>query len=144
VMSDKEVTGHCLCGSIRFTAQLPSMYCVHCHCSMCRRNHGAAYVTWFSVPRGKVKLEAGGEDLVRFMSSEHGSRSFCRRCGTSLFCENDAHPDRTDIPLGTVDGPIDRQPQAHVFFDSGADWVAIGDELPRLGGKTGMEPLKEG
>jgi hypothetical protein len=51
---------------------------------------------------------------------------------------------KLDIPLGTVDGPIDRAPQVHVFFDSRADWVAVGDELPRLGGRTGLEPLKDG
>ncbi|HXZ84541.1 MAG TPA: GFA family protein, partial [Myxococcota bacterium] len=122
---------------------LPSLFCAHCHCSMCRRNHGAGYVTWFAVPREALTLERGGGDLVRFASSEHGSRSFCRRCGTSLFCENALHPERTDIPLGTVDGPIDRAPQAHAFFDCRADWVEIGDDLPRLGGKTGFEPLKE-
>ena len=77
------------------------------------------------------------------MSSEHGSRSFCRRCGSSLFCDNAAHPDQVDIALGTADGPIDRDPQLHVFFDSRADWVVVGDELPRLGGATGLEPLKD-
>jgi hypothetical protein len=143
-MSEKEVSGHCLCGSVRYTAQLPSLFCAHCHCSMCRRSHGAGYATWFAVPRERLSVESGGEDLVRFMSSEHGSRSFCKRCGTSLFCDNAAYPDRVDIPLGTVDGPIDRAPQVHVFFDSRADWVAVGDELPRLGGRTGLEPLKDG
>ena len=141
-MAEKEVSGRCLCGRVRFTAQLPSLVCAHCHCSMCRRNHGAAYVTWFAVPRGRLSLQSGEQELVRYASSEHGSRSFCKHCGTSLFCENSEHPDRVDIPLACVDGPIDRAPQVHVFFDSGADWVAIGDALPRLGGKTGVEPLK--
>jgi hypothetical protein len=36
---------------------------------------------------------------------------------------------------------IDREPQLHTYFDSRASWVEIGDELPRLGGKTGLEPL---
>ena len=143
-MGDELVRGRCLCGSVRFTARLPSLFCAHCHCSMCRRNHGAAYVTWFAVPRERLSLQSGEEELVRYASSEHGSRSFCKRCGSSLFCENTAHPERVDIPLASVDGPIDRAPQAHVFFDSGAEWVAVGDALPRLGGKTGLEPLKKG
>jgi len=142
-MSDQKVSGHCLCGSIRYTVKLPSLVCAHCHCSMCRRNHGAGFVTWFAVPRGQLSMESGAEELVRYRSSEHGSRSFCKRCGTSLFCDNAAHPDQVDIALGTVDGPIDRAPQLHIFFDSRADWVAVADELPRLGGKTGVEPLKE-
>jgi hypothetical protein len=28
------------------------------------------------------------------------------------------------------------------YFDDRADWVALGDDLPRLGGKTGLEPIE--
>jgi hypothetical protein len=30
----------------------------------------------------------------------------------------------------------------HIFFDDRADWVSVHDGLPRLGGKTGLEPTK--
>ena len=39
--------------------------------------------------------------------------------------------------------PIDRDPELHFFFDDRAAWVVVDDELPRLGGKTGREPLGE-
>jgi hypothetical protein len=39
--------------------------------------------------------------------------------------------------------PIDREPELHVYFDFRASWIRVGDSLPRLGGKTGMEPLPE-
>jgi hypothetical protein len=110
---------------------------------MCRRNHGAGFVTWFAVPPAQLSVERGREALVRYPSSEHGSRSFCGRCGSSLFCENTSYPDRVDIALGATDGPIDREPQFHTYFDSRAPWVAVADDLPRLGGKTGLEPLPE-
>ena len=139
----EDVSGGCLCGAVRFAVRLPSLFCVHCHCSMCRRNHGAAYVTWFGIPRERLALEAGEDVLVHHRSSEHGKRSFCARCGSSLFCENTSHPERVDIALGAMDRPIDREPQFHTHFDSRAPWVAIGDELPRLGGKTGLEPVKD-
>jgi len=137
----EEVSGGCLCGAVRFAVRLPSLGCVHCHCSMCRRNHGAGYVTWFAVPLDRLALTRGADALVRYASSEHGSRSFCGRCGSSLFCDNTSHPDRVDVALGAMDGPIDREPQLHIHFGSRAAWVAIGDHLPRLGGKTGLEPV---
>ena len=31
------------------------------------------------------------------------------------------------------------EPQMHIYFDDRAQWVAVGDDLPRLGGKTGFE-----
>jgi hypothetical protein len=59
-----------------------------------------------------------------------------------LFCESKKHPDQIDIPLANIEGPIDRAPQFHFYFDSRAPWVVVSDGLPRLGGTTGMESLK--
>ncbi len=108
---------------------------------MCRRTHGAAFVTWFAVPRSRFRLESGEADLVRFRSSDHGTRSFCGRCGSSLFCESTRHADRIDVVLANMEGPIDRAPQVHVYFDDRAAWTAVGDGLPRLGGRTGLETI---
>src|SRR5262249_35191119 len=108
------VTGSCLCGAVRFRVTLPTLFCAHCHCSLCPRNHGAAYVTWFGIARERLALEAGADVLVRHLSSEHGSRSFCGRCGSSLFCESTRHPDHVDVVLASMLGPIDRAPAMHV------------------------------
>jgi hypothetical protein len=78
-MTSETVTGGCLCGTVRFTVRLPTAFCGHCHCSMCRRNHGAAYVTWVAVPRDQLSIEQGLGELTRYESSLHGSRSFCSR-----------------------------------------------------------------
>jgi hypothetical protein len=93
------------------------------------------------VPPAQLVVESGSDQLVRYESSVHGSRSFCRRCGSSLFCESTHDPDRVDIALGAMHEPIDREPQLHTYFDSRASWITVGDDLPRLGGKTGLEPL---
>ena len=143
MQAEETVTGSCFCGAVRFRIGLPTLGCAHCHCSMCRRSHGAVYVTWFAVPYTRFALEKGEAELVRFRSSDHGTRSFCGRCGSSLFCESTHHPDDIDIVLASLHGPIDRAPQVHVYFDDRADWVAVGDTLPRRGGVTGIEPVKE-
>ena len=135
------VGGACFCGVVRFAISLPTLFCGHCHCTMCRRSHGAGYVTWTAVPRARFALTAGEDTLVRFASSDHGTRSFCGRCGSTLFCESTHHPDQVDVVLANLAGPIDRTPQVHVFFDDRADWVVVEDGLPRLGGKSGTEPL---
>ncbi len=106
----EKVEGGCLCGTIRFTITLPTLFCGHCHCRMCRRNHGAAYVTWLAVPRSQLSIDSGLDHLTRYQSSSHGSRSFCGRCGSSLFR---------------------------------ASWTVVGDDLPRLGGTSGLEPTSE-
>jgi len=37
------VVGSCFCGAITYEIDLPTRACVHCHCSMCRRPHGASW-----------------------------------------------------------------------------------------------------
>ena len=135
------VPGSCLCGRVRFEASMPSLFCAHCHCTLCRRSHGAGFVTWFSVLKTQLRITAGESDLVHFHSSEHGTRSFCGSCGSSLFFETTLQAERVDIVLANMEEPIDRKPQFHVFYDHRADWVTVGDSLPRLGGETGVEPL---
>ena len=135
------VNGSCLCGAVRFRIELPTLFCAHCHCSMCRRNHGAGYVTWFGVAPTQLSFECGEHELTRYRSSEHGTRSFCRRCGSSLLCENSQYPDRIDIVLANMEGAIDREPEMHVYYDDRTAWVKLGDTLPRLGGKSGLEPV---
>ena len=141
--SKPSVPGACLCGAVRFEVQLPTLFCAHCHCTMCQRNHGAGFVTWIGVPPAQLEVVEGGDRVVRHRSSEHGSRSFCGECGSSLFCDNADHPERVDIVLASLQGPIDRDPQLHVYYSDRADWVQVNDSLPKLGGKTGTEPLDE-
>jgi len=37
------VRGTCLCGDVAFEADAPFEFMGHCHCSMCRKHHGAAF-----------------------------------------------------------------------------------------------------
>jgi hypothetical protein len=134
------VSGSCFCGAVRFEVDMPTLFCGHCHCSMCRRSNGAAFVTWFAVPIEQLRL-VQAEALVRHRSSDQGTRSFCGRCGSQLFCENGRHPERIDITLASMAGPIDRPPQAHLYYDSRAHWIDGAEELPKRGGASGVEKL---
>jgi hypothetical protein len=133
----KSVEGGCFCGAVRFRVALPVSYCVHCHCSMCRRNHGAGYVTWVAVPKERFEVTAGQAALRDFRSSDTGKRSFCGTCGSSLFCELTQHPGEIDVVRANFDGPIGIEPQAHIFFGDHVDWVAVDEKLPRIGGPGG-------
>ncbi len=138
------VTGACFCGAVSFEIDMPTAFCGHCHCSMCRRPHGAAYVTWVGVPAAQFRVTAGAEQLQTHHSSSDGRRQFCGGCGTQLFCWHvgeDGMPGLMDITLASLQEPIDRLPEAHFFYDSRAPWTDVRDDLPKLGGETGIEPL---
>jgi hypothetical protein len=91
------------------------------------------------VRRGQLEVLAGEELLRRYRSSDHGTRSFCRICGSSLFCESTRHPETVDVALGSLDGPIDKAPQLHVYHADRVEWLALGDDLPRLPAGVGED-----
>jgi hypothetical protein len=138
-MTSSIVTGSCFCGGVKFEIELPTLFCGHCHCSMCRRPHGASFVTWAGVPPERFRITAGEQDIALFRSSEKGTRSFCRNCGSQMFCQTGTEV--IDIALAALHDKIDRRPEAHYYYDSRADWTVVNDDLPKLGGKSGMEPL---
>ena len=140
-MKPERSEGSCLCGAVRFKIEMPTMAVGHCHCSICRRAHGAGFVTWIIIMKEQLGLLSGADHLVHYESSPGSSRSFCRICGSSLFFEGPDYPGQAHVVLANMSEPIDRGPDMHVFFSDRADWIEVADDLPRFGGPTGMEPL---
>ncbi len=132
-MTQSSVTGGCLCGAVRFRVALPPNWVAHCHCSMCRRAHGAGFVTWAGFPRGAVALESGADLLTRYHSSSKATRSFCSRCGSTLFFESLNWPDECHVTLANLDSAEGLDPQAHVYWSSRAAWSdSTGLQLPKM------------
>jgi hypothetical protein len=134
------VRGACLCGEVRFEVMLPSKWVAHCHCSMCRRAHGAGFVTWVSVPDEQLAMH-DQTSLRTHASSADGRRSFCGTCGSPLFFRSSRWPGETHIALASLEGPVDRPPAVHAFWSDRAPWTVMHDGLPRRGGVSGLEPL---
>ena len=128
-----QVRGSCLCGELGFEAGLPSKWVAHCHCTMCRRAHGAAFVTWVGLEAARCRIEDPHGFLHWYPSSAQAERGSCRNCGSILFFRSARWPDELHVTLANFDGPVDRAPQAHVFWDSHVDWVRLDpdDGLPR-------------
>lgn len=127
------VHGACLCGEVSFDAPLPTRWVAHCHCSDCRRAHGAAFVTWAGFTAGTVAIHDPHGQLRWYASSRPARRGFCTRCGSTLFFRSERWPDELHIVAGNMAGPLDRAPQLHVFWDSHVDWADVdpNDGLPR-------------
>lgn len=124
-------TGSCLCGSIQYEASELSPLMAHCHCSMCRKFHGAAYAT-FGEARSENFRWTKGADLLQNYQAENGTtRQFCSRCGSSLiFINSNGNNEVVQFALATLDVPIAERPDAHIFTAYKADWSVICDGLP--------------
>lgn len=132
--------GSCYCGRVTFEADPPSRFVAHCHCSNCRRAHGAGVVTWAGFPEAQLHVR-GEEELGSYATETGATRSFCRICGSPLFFRAPRWPGEVHVAVAALLDPPDRAPQAHAYADRAPDWCPIEDGLPRLGGPDGTEPL---
>lgn len=130
-MSEQKISGACLCGVLRFEADLPSLWCSHCHCSQCQRYHGAPVVTWVGFAEDRFRITVGEHALRWYRSSPSAERGFCGECGSSLLFRSTRHPGEMHVSLTNLKGPLDREPEAHVHCDTQVSWLHLADDLPR-------------
>ena len=130
VAETKNFSGSCLCGSVSFEIEPPSLWCAHCHCTMCRRAHGAAFITWVGADEKRFRLHSDKSVTWR-NSSPEAERGFCHVCGSTLFFRSSRWPGEMHVVLANIDGEIDRRPAAHVFYQTHVDWFEVNDDLPR-------------
>ena len=122
--------GQCLCGAIRYEVTQIRTQMAHCHCSMCRKFHGAAFGTYGVARVENFRWLEGVEFLKTYTASNGTQRKFCMQCGSSMIFVSANDPGEViDFTLGTLDSEIVLRPDAHIYTDSKADWHEIHDGL---------------
>jgi len=127
----KHLTGKCLCGAIAYEINGPLGPIVNCHCSMCRRWHGAAFRTRCTIASKNFKWCKGEEHLSKYHSSKQDIMTFCKLCGSNLVTLYKDDPDHIGLPIGGLEQDPGSRPIAHIFVGSKAPWYGITDSLPQ-------------
>ena len=123
--------GNCLCGAVRYEVAGPVHDVHHCHCSMCRRAHGAAYSTFARLTATEFRVVAGEDQIRCYRPSALIERTFCGVCGTRLTVRFDGMPDTVWVSHTTFAGDPGIRPGVHMFVGSKAAWEEIADGLPQ-------------
>ena len=123
--------GSCLCGAVSFRASLPPKWVAHCHCSYCRRAHGAPFVTWAGFGTKQFNVDAEAVQPAWYESSPGARRGFCPRCGSPMLFESTRWPGETHVARALFHDPLNREPSAHVFYESHVSWLNVNDDLPK-------------
>ena len=127
--NSEPVKGGCLCGKIKFEISGPLLAADNCHCSMCRRQHGAAFASYANFDPKGFKWLSGAEYLKNYAAPSGAGWVFCTECGSTLAGSQNGDVDM--IALGTIDGNPGVKPEFHIFTGSKASWYEITDGLPQ-------------
>ena len=127
----KNVTGGCLCGNVRYEAEVFLKSGYYCHCRICQKSTGQpAEIT--------VPIKAGSLTFVKsepkyYVSSDYGRRGFCEDCGSRLVWKA-MDPDNdwlTNVTVGSLDNPAEVRPSNHIYVDTQLPWYQIDEALPK-------------
>lgn len=124
--------GSCLCGGVRYEITGALTGALNCHCSTCRKAHGAAFRSRARVAAQDFRWVQGEELVTYYQSSPGTHRGFCRVCGTPLLSKFDFDSSAYGLPLGPLDDDPGIKPERHVFVGSKAPWFDITDDLPQF------------
>lgn len=128
----KSFGGSCLCRAVRFEIEEFLPRAGHCHCTMCRKFHGASFSTYAGVKTDKFHWVSGEDKVKTYTADNETVRTFCSHCGASLLFSSPNLPaDVIEVALGVMDDDIPVEPVAHIHFGSRANWTVAADDLPK-------------
>ncbi len=125
------IKGHCECRGIQFETDAAIDDFSHCHCSQCRRMHGAAFATFAGVALDRLRYVSGAELLSRYNSSATHERLFCSVCGSNIGVTLDDEPGVIYLSMSAIEGDPPHPPAYHIFVGSKAPWYEIADDAPQ-------------
>lgn len=128
--------GGCLCGAARYEIDVTEHETGNCHCSLCQKHSGSAYLTVTCVPAGDFKWVA--KPAGRYASSQSVIRRFCSNCGTPMTWESTEHSDIANVSLGTLDDTSGLAISYEVYVDNRVTGIAAVSGARQM--KSGYEP----
>ncbi len=128
-----KITGGCLCGAVRYSADAAPTFVGICHCRDCQKYTGSAFAAVVALP--KSALTVSGEMKSFTKAGDSGkpiARLFCPECGSSIIDEGEIMPGVVMIGAGTLDDPSWVKPTTQIYCMSAQPWVQLGGDIQRF------------
>jgi len=126
------IRGHCECRRVSYEVDGDIKDFSHCHCSQCRRLHGAAFATFAGVSRDQFRYISGENATSVYASSDSHGRVFCAECGSNILVALDQEPDVLYLSMSAIEGDPPRPQGYHIYVGSKAPWHEITDDLEQF------------
>ena len=125
-----EAQGRCLCGGVRFAIRNELRDVIDCHCERCRRFTGH-HMAATSARLEDITIDDPGSLLRWYWPVPEAGYAFCSTCGSSLFWQSAAHPERRSICAGTLATPTGLRTTQAIWTSQAGDYY-VRPELPEL------------
>jgi hypothetical protein len=126
------VTGGCLCGRVRYEADVFLHNGYICHCTICQKSTGQPAEITVLIKAGTLRFL---QDQPRFYAnSASGQRGFCGTCGARIVWQalDPAEDWTTNLCVGSLDQRAAARVTCHIYADSQLPWYRVCEDLPKF------------
>jgi len=127
-----DYTGGCSCGSICYELLKEPMFTHCCHCHLCQKITGSAFIINTLIEGANFQLTSG--ELASFAGpSGSGGKHIikrCSNCGDPVVSYFGGTEHLAVVKAGTLDNPNLAPPQAHIFVDTKVEWLQLPIDTP--------------
>jgi hypothetical protein len=136
-MAHEKTSGSCLCGAVKFEISGGFDAFFLCHCSRCRKNSGSAHGANLFASNASIAWQSGEANIASYrVPDTRHERSFCKTCGSALPGVRIGGA-LLVVPAGSLDGPVNIRPTAHISYASRAEWDVDLADVPHIDGLPG-------
>ena len=121
------LTGGCLCGEIRYELATPIEQLVQCHCRSCQQGSGAGASVNAMIASKDLEF-VKGEPKVYIDTAASGNRlfrAFCANCGSPIYSQREATPERRTLRAGSMDDSNAARIVMNIWTRSARPWAYI-------------------
>jgi hypothetical protein len=118
------IKGSCLCGEVRYEISGTMSDITHCHCTSCRKAHGAAFSSVAAVQIEDFRFSAGEQLMKCFLSAPDKNRCFCSNCGSHIYAHKKGQKHYI-LRLGTLDDDPKLNAKNHIWLSLKAPWFNL-------------------
>jgi hypothetical protein len=121
--------GGCSCGEIRYRLTSAPLIVHCCHCTLCQRQTGSAFVINALIETDRIE-RVKGEPVAISMPTESARTHEIYRCGkcqVAVWSDYGRRPFLRFVRVATLDQPHAITPDVHIYFRSKVPWVRVPD-----------------
>jgi hypothetical protein len=134
----RNITGGCLCGKVRYSANTEPAFVAVCHCKNCQKQGGTAFSVVVALQKSELSIQGPLKSYHDIGDSgQPVLRNFCPECGSPITTDASVAPEMTFLKAGTLDDASWLEPKTHIFCDSAQPWTAFPESSQKFGKMPG-------
>jgi hypothetical protein len=122
--------GGCSCGEVRYRLKAEPLIVHCCHCTLCQRQTGSAFVINALIETSRIEAVKGAPVPVSMPTESGRSHEIyrCAKCQVAVWSDYGHRPFLRFVRVATLDQPHAIAPDVHIYFRSKVPWVRVPDD----------------